>query len=104
MLPRENQGEIRGLTLPGAAEYARKFESRRAYVRFLLDWRHVLRGRLRKVFAMRYDQGLEISAIAARLGVTNGSASEYLKRARRTIMKASRRARGTVVVPLDGTQ
>jgi hypothetical protein len=81
LLPPEDRGRVAGLARRNALYYARRLERRRSYTRFLLDWRHLLCGRQRQVFDLRYNDALSLSEIAARLGVTPSSARVYLRRA-----------------------
>lgn len=94
MLAPVDSGRVAGLHKRHAQRYGEKLEARRSYVRFLLDWRHCLRGRARQVFDLRYNDSLATSEIAARLGISPGSVTKYLKRARARILKIARRARG----------
>lgn len=92
-LPAPDRGRIAGLTRRGGMLYGERLERRRAYVRFLLDWRHVLRGRVRQVFELRFDSGLSLAEIGYRLGISASAAREYLQRARQQIEIAAKVAR-----------
>ncbi|MBK9974134.1 MAG: sigma-70 family RNA polymerase sigma factor [Planctomycetes bacterium] len=81
LLPKEQRGELRRLRRRDSFPYALELEQRRAWVRLLLDWRHHLRGRLKQVFDLHFNDGLSNVEIARQLGLTRGTVSEYLSRA-----------------------
>ena len=97
-----DRGRIAGLARRGGMLYGERLERRRAYVRFLLDWRHVLRGRVRQVFELRFDSGLSLAEIGHRLGISASAAREYLQRARQQIEIAAKVARKQELRDGDG--
>lgn len=92
-LPAPDRGRIAGLASRHRLLYGARLERRRSYVRFLLDWRDVLRGRLRMVFDLRYDHGLSLVEIGRRLGISASTARDYLARARQRIENAAKKVR-----------
>ena len=91
LLPHEETGRVSGLQRRYAMLYGERLEARRALVRFMLDWRDVLKGRQKRAFNLRYNDGLTLTQIAARMNVTTADAGAYLRRARAKIRRAARR-------------
>jgi DNA-binding NarL/FixJ family response regulator len=65
----------------GSRARAIAFEANRSHVRFLLDWRHLLKGRQKRVFNMRFNEGLSFKQIGKRLGIRKSTACVYVRRA-----------------------
>lgn len=91
LLPTEQTGRISGLERRNYRLYGEKLEKRRAYVRFLLDWREILSPRARQAFDLRYNDGLTLTQIAQSMGITLSSASSLLRRGRAKILKRWRK-------------
>jgi RNA polymerase sigma factor (sigma-70 family) len=73
--------------------YGERLEARRRYVRFLLDWRHVLSPKARAVFDLRYNNGLSLAEIGHKLGISSHSVSRNLRQSYRVIERAAKAAR-----------
>jgi RNA polymerase sigma factor (sigma-70 family) len=84
-LPSEEHARLHALHRRNALNAARRLEAERAAARLLTDFRHLLRGRMRQVFDLVYDEALPQEEIAARLGIGRRVVSHYLMRARRRI-------------------
>ena len=71
--------------------YGMRLEARRAYVRKLVENRELLKGRSRRVFDLRYNEGLSLEEIGRQLNIPPHVAGTSLRRARRRIMRRWRR-------------
>jgi DNA-directed RNA polymerase specialized sigma24 family protein len=89
LLPHEDHGRVEGLERRHKWLYGMRLDTRRAYVRRLLDGRHVLRGRMKRAFNLRYNDGLSIEEIARKMHLSPSGAGTYLRRARRKARRAA---------------
>lgn len=81
-LPREEHARLHGLHRAGqGAAWLQRLKEQRERVAMLLDWRHELRGRMREVVQMTYNDGLSQGEIARRLGIGERAVGQYLARA-----------------------
>ncbi len=92
-LPAADRGRIAGLQRRMALLYGERLEARRRYVRFLLDWRHVLSPQARAVFDLRYNNGLSLAEIGHKMGISSHSVSRNLRQSYRVIERAAKAAR-----------
>jgi DNA-directed RNA polymerase specialized sigma subunit len=85
LLPAEEHARIHGFYRKNAADFARRLEAERQAARVLTGYRNALRGRMREVFDMVYDEALTQAEVASRLGIGRRAVSHYLVRAREVI-------------------
>lgn len=81
-LPREEHARLHGLHRAGfASAWLQRLQDQREKVALLLDWRHAMKGRMRDVVQLTYNEGLSQGEIAKRLGIGERAVGQYLRRA-----------------------
>src|SRR5262245_30173842 len=90
LLPKDWTAEMSRQRSTRRQAFFRRLLRERRDVRLMLEYRHLLSGRQREIFDLKYNEGLTQLEIAELLGLYPRVVGTYLDRAYRVIAKAMR--------------
>ena len=82
MLPSPDKGKLDGLHREGALEHAIEVMARSEAANVLVAHRHLLKGRMRRIFDLYHIKGLSQAVIANKLGLHRQTVATALRNAR----------------------
>lgn len=92
MLPSPDKGKLDGLHREGALEHAIEVMARSEAANVLVAHRHLLKGRMRRIFDLYHIKGLSQAVIANKLGLHRQTVATALRNARVLLARELRSA------------